>query len=96
MTLQIMVGSWIILAAGVAILAIYRGLVARNDDEFVHLGRNEGQLVESQALLGTKINALDKWGKVLTAVTFVYGAVLASVYLYGQFVEQSMRSTVGS
>lgn len=96
MTLQMMVGSWIVLAVSVALLAIYRGLVARKDDEFVHLGHNEGPLVESQAMLGTKINALDRWGKVLTAVTFIYGAVVAGVYLYSQFVEQSMRSAIGS
>jgi hypothetical protein len=33
---------------------------------------------------------------LLTAVTFAYGAVLAGVYLYGEFIEQSSRSTIGS
>lgn len=96
MTLQVMVGTWLVLAAGVAALAVYRALVARNDDEFVHLGRNQEQLLTAQAAVGGKINALDRWGKVLTAVTFVYGAVLAGVYLYGEFIEQSTRSTIGS
>jgi hypothetical protein len=96
MTLQIMVGYWIMLAAAVAVLAVYRGLVARNDDEYVHLGRNQEQLLKAQVAVGGKINALDKWGKLLTAVTFAYGAVLAGVYLYGEFIEQSSRSTIGS
>ncbi len=96
MTLQILVGFWIMLAAAVAVIAIYRGLVARDDDEFVHLGRNQEQLLKSQAALGSKINTLDKWGKALTAVTFAYGAVLAGVYLYGEFIEQSRRSAMGS
>ncbi|MCX6597107.1 MAG: hypothetical protein NTV70_12155 [Acidobacteria bacterium] len=91
-----MVGSWLVLAAGVAALAVYRAMVARNDDEFVHLGRNQEQLLTNQAAIGGKINSLDKWGKTLTAVTFVYGAVLAGFYLYGEFLEQSARSTIGS
>ena len=96
MTLQLMVSSWLVLAAGVAALAVYRAMVARHDDEFVHLGRNQERLASYQAEIGTKINMLDKWGKALTAVTIVYGVVLAGVYLYGEFIEQSMRSTIGS
>jgi len=81
---------WIVLAACVAALALYRKMVASHEDDTVHVISGERSVVAQQATFAQKIEKIDFWGKTLTIVLIVYGVVLAAWILY-QLWEQSAK-----
>jgi len=70
---------WGVLAIVVVSLIIYRKSVTSQEDDSIHL---EGNIPAQQTTMAHKLASIDRWGKTLTAVTVVYGLVLAAVYLY--------------
>jgi len=82
---------WCLLAVVVLSLAGYRKLVARREDDLVHLGDSDAVLVDSQKSLAERLSSIDKWGKALTFVTLILGLVIASVYLYQGWIESSQK-----
>ncbi len=70
---------WGVLAIVVIFLIIYRKTVSSREDDSIHL---EGGMPSEQVALDHRLSAIDRWGKTLTAVTVVYGLVLAAIYLY--------------
>lgn len=72
---------WAILALVVIVLAFMRKNVAAKEDDTLHLtGGGATAAVEDQVKTANKLAALDKWGKILTAVAVVYGLVLGAFY----------------
>ena len=70
---------WGVLALVVLALIIYRRSVTANEDDSIHL---EGGAPSAQVALDHRIGSIDRWGKTMTAVTVVYGVILAAIYLY--------------
>ncbi|MBI4910189.1 MAG: hypothetical protein HY820_41610 [Acidobacteria bacterium] len=64
-------------------LAYYRHTVAKQQDFHLHV--NETQGVTQQTNLAERLTAIDKWGKILTALTVVYFLVLAGWMLYREW-----------
>jgi hypothetical protein len=81
--------SWGALATVVIVLAIYRKMVAGKEDDFLHV--DGGQVVEQQAALSKKLDAIDKWGKGLTIVAFVYALIIGGLFMYNAWVEGSTK-----
>jgi hypothetical protein len=70
---------WGALTTTVLGMVFYRRLVARNEDDSLHL---EGNIRGIQAALARRLESIDRWGKTLTVVVVVYALALACVYLY--------------
>jgi hypothetical protein len=70
---------WGALTTAVLGMIFYRRLVARNEDDSLHL---EGNIPASQAALAHRLESIDRWGKTLTVVVVVYALALAGIYLY--------------
>lgn len=83
---------WAVMALFVLGLAIYRRMIAQNEDDLLHVRDDEAQLVAQQGAVANKLSAVDRWGKILTAVTFAYGVVLAVVYVYLSWLENNASS----
>ena len=66
----------------VLVVAAYRKLVARDEDDFVHLAEGTSQLVLNQEKTAHALQTLDRIGVALTIATAVYGAGLFALYLY--------------
>jgi hypothetical protein len=45
--------------------------------------------LSQQTNMAQKLDMIDKWGKILTLITVVFGLLLAAAYIYGQFVGRS-------
>jgi ABC-type lipoprotein release transport system permease subunit len=76
---------WITLAVVVIALIVYHSLIARKEDEQVKFGLNMtdmAAIAPQQTALENKLHAVDKWGKILTAVAVAYGLALLALYLY--------------
>jgi hypothetical protein len=81
---------WIVLALCVAVLALYRRMVASHEDGIVHVTSGESRVLTQQATFAQKIDKIDFWGKTLTIVLVAYGLILGAWMLY-QMWEQSTR-----
>ena len=77
---------WIALALGVMALFLWRQTVARGEDDSLHV--MHGALTQ-QTSLAQKLDVIDKWGKILTVITVVFGLLLAAAYIFGQLAGRS-------
>ena len=78
---------WLLLAIGVIFMIAWRRIVSRQDDETLHV--MDTGAASHQVEVTHKLDFIDKWGKILTAVTVVYGLVLGGLYLYQSWVEMA-------
>lgn len=78
---------WGIFAASVIVLLARRRMVARQEDETLHV--MDLGAVSHQVDVAHKLDQIDKWGKILTVITVVYGLVLGAFYMYRSWVEMS-------
>lgn len=81
---------WTILALVVLAMFIWRRSVAANEDDSLHLlhGTNSAQTAVAQ-----KLDVIDKWGKILTVITVLFGLLIAAAFIYAQF---SARNALGA
>ncbi len=83
-----------VLAVIVGGLALYRKAVASKEDDTVHLSGGE-TAVQEQVAVASKLNAIDKWGKLLTVVLVIYGLVIAGIYVLQMWEESSKTPQFG-
>ncbi len=79
---SVLTAIWAIMTATVLVLAIYRKIVAVDEDDMVHVSDGEQHLIGKQKMVAQKLDVIDRWGKTLTVVVLVYGLALAAWYLY--------------
>lgn len=77
---------WAVLAIGTLGLALYRKLISASEEDLIHLGPGEERQIPHQEALATRLQNIDRWGKILTIVTVFFGLVVAAVYLYQAFL----------
>jgi hypothetical protein len=80
---------WMILAAVVIGLMMYRKWVARNEDDTLHLMDSDIAIIPQQAAMAQKLESIDQWGKALTVIALVYGLTVGCGYLYQAWVAAS-------
>jgi hypothetical protein len=86
MNMMPLVVSWAVLASGVAGLAFYRKMVASKEDDYLHV---DARTNAQQQVMARKLEALDKWGKLLTIVAAVFTVILLAVLLYNGWNEST-------
>lgn len=86
MTFTMLLGVWGAMACVVVALAIYRKVIATQEDDMVHLRESEAQLVNQQTVMARRLEGIDAWGKRLTILVAILGVALACYFLYGQWV----------
>ncbi|WP_321474740.1 hypothetical protein [uncultured Paludibaculum sp.] len=71
--------AWAVLAVIVLSLALMRRSVSSQEDDSIHLGAS-AIAIDQQVSTAKKLEAIDKWGKILTVVLAVSGIALAILY----------------
>lgn len=84
---RLLLTLWALLAATVIVLIVWRKAVARHEDDQVHLLNTAA--VPEQAAVAHKLEQIDKWGKIVTAVTVAYGVLIAALFIYQTWVQTS-------
>jgi len=79
---------WAVLATAVIGLIVYRRIIAAGEDDMIHIGDAGGSVTSHQVTVAQKLDQIDKWGKMLTIVTVVYGVVLGAVYVYQSWLSR--------
>ncbi len=77
-----LVMTWVVLGAATLGLALYRKIATMNEEDVVHLADGEERHIPEQAALATKLDAIDRWGKILTVVTIALGLAIGIAYMY--------------
>jgi len=77
---------WAVLAIATLGLALYRKLISASEEDLIHLGPGEERQIPQQEALAGRLQAVDRWGKILTVVSAVVGLAVAAVYLYQAFL----------
>jgi len=78
------------MSAVVLALAAYRKLVARNEDDLVHLADGSEPLIANQQKTEHALGTIDRLGKLFTIATVAYGLILAASYLYVELTRPSL------
>lgn len=73
---------WVVLAAIVGSLALYRKFVSRTEVDLIHLRDNEARVVSEQVAFAHRLETIDRWGKILTIAVIAYGMAIAALYVY--------------
>lgn len=79
MTVSVVV--WMLLAAMVIGLALYRKLVSGEELDIIHVRDAEANLIPQQKFVARRLDWIDHWGKLLTVTTVAFGFFIAVVYL---------------
>ncbi len=77
---------WSVLALVVLTLFIWRQVVSSHEDDSLHVMHGA---LSQQTSLAHKLDAIDKWGKILTVISVVFGLLIAAAYIYGQLTGRS-------
>ena len=78
------VASWAVLATAVIALAIWRQVIARKEDDYVHVSTD---VTAQQREVGRKLDVVDKWGKMLTIAAIAYGLIVAGLFMYNAWIQ---------
>ena len=73
---------WMVLAALVISLIVYRKWVAKDEDHSLHVTASEIGMVSRQTFVARRIESIDRWGQMLTIAALVCGLALGAGYLY--------------
>jgi cyanate permease len=80
--------SWALLAVTVLALFIWRKAVAIGEDDNLHV--TGGASVEknaAQSAVAQRLELIDRWGKIATVVTVIYGLILGGIYMWMGWVQ---------
>ena len=76
----------IAMMVAIATLAGYRKIVARDEDDYLHMSDPDGRIVQGQQRVDRSLTKIDRIARVLTILTVVYGLVLFGSAIYQAFV----------
>ena len=74
---------WSLLALAVIALLVTRKIVAGKEDDHIHV--LDGVPVTQQTVVAHKLDVIDRWGKILTALAVAGGLAIAALYVYSSF-----------
>jgi hypothetical protein len=77
---------WLIVIAGVVVLAFRRRSVALQEDPALHLGMAHASTAAEQVAVAKKLEQIDKWVKLLIIIVIAFGILLAAAALYKAWV----------
>ena len=77
---------WLIVIAGVVVLAFRRRSVALQEDPALHLGMAHASTAAEQVAVAKKLEQIDKWVKLLIVIAVAFGVLLAAAALYKAWV----------
>jgi len=80
------IAVWAGMALVLLVLAAWRQFIDLHEDDTIHLGEQQAGMVNEQATLARKVGVIDRWTKLLTVITVVYGVGIGGYYLYAQWI----------
>ncbi|HWE53080.1 MAG TPA: hypothetical protein VG273_25035 [Bryobacteraceae bacterium] len=79
---------WIVIAAALAVVYVYRKIVEGGSDELVHVSDVSDAILSKQEATARTVQQLDKIVMILAIVFIVYGLALGCLAVYQAFNAQ--------
>jgi preprotein translocase subunit SecG len=79
---------WIVIAAALAVVFVYRKVIEGGSDELVHVSDVSDAILSKQEATARTLQQLDKLVMVLAIVFVVYGLALGCLQIYQAFNAQ--------
>ena len=76
---------WVVLTLIVIALAIYKKSLDSHVDESLHIDAEEDKLVKAQVAQSRRSALVERWGKILTVVVFLYGLGIVGMIAYHEW-----------
>ena len=80
--------SWGVLVLIVVGLIFYRKSIANQEDDGLHV-LEPVTVAAQQTAVVQKLDHIDRWGKLVTALTVVYGLAIVVLWFYQYWIESS-------
>lgn len=82
--------GWAPLAIVVIILVFYRQKLAAHEDDSLHVaGAYSAEITAQQVAVTKKLETVERWGKILTALALLYALALVGVFAYSAWKNTS-------
>jgi hypothetical protein len=78
------------LAGAALLLAAYRKVIARKEDDVLHVLDSRATLIAQQHAVASRLEAVDRWGKAITVLAVVFG-IMAAVLLLMAAWQNSLK-----
>lgn len=78
----------VLLLLSVAGMIVWRQSIARREDDSLHVTHGAGAVTQ-QTEVANRLDAIDKWGKMLTVVTVIYCLIVGAAFVYQQWMRAS-------
>jgi hypothetical protein len=73
---------WSVFALAILVLLVVRKVVAAKEDDQLHVLHGT---TSQQSAVASKLDVIDRWGKILTVIVVVFGLVIGAVYVISTF-----------
>jgi hypothetical protein len=80
---------WIVLTAAVLTLIAWRKIVAIKEDDNLILNAASAEKNAEQVMVTKKLALIDRWGKIVTVATVVYGVILGGLHAWQSWIQNS-------
>jgi len=85
---------WVVLLAVVLVLAFRRSLLARQEDDMLHVGDVAAAAATArQVVVGKKLTALESFLKILTVLLILYGVALVGLFIYNAWMASTRMAS---
>jgi hypothetical protein len=82
MNIFVLLSAWLLVLAAFAAVAVLRWQLGRREDDHLHFGATDGQLVNTQVSIAHKLDVLDRWKSALLVLTILTGLAIAAIHAY--------------
>ena len=81
---------WVLMALTVLALFVWRKSVSSKEDDNLHVSEAASVTIAAeQTAIAQKLELIDKWGKIATVVTVLYGVLLGVIYVWESWVHNT-------
>ena len=84
------IAIWSVLALAVLVLFVMRKSVASKEDDSLHVLDGAPAATTTQVTVAHKLDVIDKWGKILTVITVLFGLTIGALYVFSTFNTRGM------
>lgn len=78
---------WSAIALSVIVLLVMRKIVAGKEDDQLHVLHGT---ITDQVTVAARLEKIDKWGKILTAIAVIVGLALGGFVVYSSFTTRGL------
>lgn len=89
MSLQLLLGLWVVIFLAYATVWFLRWNVAKREDDHIHVSDYDQQLISTQSSIAHKLDVLDRWKTALLILTIVFALVIGGLHVYNFWMQTS-------